>query len=148
MQFHPLAYIVKLKIELSMADLIAKIARSRETNDNHGSYFVRSRSDGTRAGANAMTSGHQEESGDGRNKAWATVTTTLEMKTMDRDGRDMKKGEGSDSDLDSLIEAVSAIPPATGPQGLPGAGSVSSYATVDNDINRPRQDNWTNNAQV
>ncbi|KAI0532181.1 hypothetical protein GGR58DRAFT_523429 [Xylaria digitata] len=32
MQFHPLAYIVKLNIELSMADLIGRIARNR--NDN------------------------------------------------------------------------------------------------------------------
>ncbi|KAI5459738.1 hypothetical protein BGZ63DRAFT_359620 [Mariannaea sp. PMI_226] len=30
MQFHPLAYIVKLNIEMSMADLIGKIARSRD----------------------------------------------------------------------------------------------------------------------
>lgn len=30
MQFHPLAYIVKLKIEMSMANLIAKIARAQE----------------------------------------------------------------------------------------------------------------------
>jgi hypothetical protein len=30
MQFHPLAYIVKLKIEMSMADLIAKVARKRD----------------------------------------------------------------------------------------------------------------------
>lgn len=30
MQFHPLAYMVKLKIEMSMADLIAKVARKRE----------------------------------------------------------------------------------------------------------------------
>ncbi|KAK5630054.1 hypothetical protein RRF57_005769 [Xylaria bambusicola] len=32
MQFHPLAYIVKLNIELSMADLIGQIARSRDNN--------------------------------------------------------------------------------------------------------------------
>lgn len=30
MQFHPLAYMVKLKIEMSMAELIAKIARKKE----------------------------------------------------------------------------------------------------------------------
>lgn len=30
MQFHPLAYIVKLKIEMSMADLIAKVAKQKE----------------------------------------------------------------------------------------------------------------------
>jgi hypothetical protein len=29
MQFHPLAYIVKLNIEMSMADLIGKIARNK-----------------------------------------------------------------------------------------------------------------------
>lgn len=30
MQFHPLAYMVKLKIEMSMAELIAKVARKKE----------------------------------------------------------------------------------------------------------------------
>lgn len=30
MQFHPLAYMVKLKIEMSMADLIAKVARKKD----------------------------------------------------------------------------------------------------------------------
>ncbi|KAI0490148.1 hypothetical protein F4859DRAFT_501730 [Xylaria cf. heliscus] len=33
MQFHPLAYIVKLNIELSMADLIGRIARSRNDSE-------------------------------------------------------------------------------------------------------------------
>ncbi|RYC58540.1 hypothetical protein CHU98_g7681 [Xylaria longipes] len=33
MQFHPLAYIVKLNIELSMADLIGRIARNRDHNE-------------------------------------------------------------------------------------------------------------------
>lgn len=32
MQFHPLAYIVKLNIEMSMADLIRRIARKRHNN--------------------------------------------------------------------------------------------------------------------
>lgn len=34
MQFHPLAYIVKLKIEMSMADLIATVSRSANANSN------------------------------------------------------------------------------------------------------------------
>jgi len=34
MQFHPLAYIVKLKIEMSMADLITSVARARDKIDN------------------------------------------------------------------------------------------------------------------
>ena len=33
-QFHPLAYIVKLNIELSMADLISKIVRNQDRVDN------------------------------------------------------------------------------------------------------------------
>ena len=33
-QFHPLAYIVKLNIELSMADLISKIVRRQDRVDN------------------------------------------------------------------------------------------------------------------
>jgi hypothetical protein len=36
-QFHPLAYIVKLNIELSMADLISKIVRSQDRVDNSDS---------------------------------------------------------------------------------------------------------------
>lgn len=39
-QLHPLAYTVKLNIEMSMADLIMKVARSGqaiELNDSHGS---------------------------------------------------------------------------------------------------------------
>ncbi|WYZ44022.1 hypothetical protein EsH8_VII_000458 [Colletotrichum jinshuiense] len=46
MQFHPLAYMVKLKIEMSMADLIGKVARKRDLgilsaqdfNGNRDSY--------------------------------------------------------------------------------------------------------------
>lgn len=34
MQFHPLAYVVKLKIEMSMADLITSVARARDKIDN------------------------------------------------------------------------------------------------------------------
>ncbi|KAL3427371.1 hypothetical protein PVAG01_00880 [Phlyctema vagabunda] len=35
MQFHPLAYIVKLKIEMSMADLISKVSRMQNPKLNH-----------------------------------------------------------------------------------------------------------------
>ncbi|KAI0593105.1 hypothetical protein F4775DRAFT_527972 [Biscogniauxia sp. FL1348] len=41
MQFHPLAYTVKLKIEISMADLIVKIAKARNaTNHGHSDRYV------------------------------------------------------------------------------------------------------------
>ncbi|RDW65121.1 hypothetical protein BP6252_10772 [Coleophoma cylindrospora] len=43
MQFHPLAYMVKLRIELSMADLIGKVARSEQDqtqNSTRGLFFI------------------------------------------------------------------------------------------------------------
>ncbi|KAF2220982.1 hypothetical protein BDZ85DRAFT_302196 [Elsinoe ampelina] len=45
MQFHPLAYIVKLKIEMSMADLISKVAKTKEGGrpENSSSYLTGSR---------------------------------------------------------------------------------------------------------
>ncbi|KAL1637562.1 hypothetical protein SLS56_000700 [Neofusicoccum ribis] len=44
MQFHPLAYIVKLKIEMSMADLIATVSRSNATTSG-GAAFNRGYND-------------------------------------------------------------------------------------------------------
>lgn len=43
MQFHPLAYMVKLKIEMSMADLIAKVAKKKESTVAASSPTPRSR---------------------------------------------------------------------------------------------------------
>ncbi|TKX25148.1 hypothetical protein C1H76_2640 [Elsinoe australis] len=40
MQFHPLAYIVKLNIEMSMADLIAKVAKTKEGGHPGSSSYV------------------------------------------------------------------------------------------------------------
>lgn len=81
MQFHPLAYIVKLNIEMSMANLIAKIAKSTGTSDHAiGSSYDRSRSHGTRT--NNATGEGGNETGTGRGKFWGTVTTTVEMTTM------------------------------------------------------------------
>lgn len=56
MMFHPLAYIVKLNIELSMADLIGRIARNRDHSaieeittgsDSHKLTYQRSRGTST-----------------------------------------------------------------------------------------------------
>lgn len=57
MQFHPLAYIVKLNIEMSMADLIRRIAKSKDNNasynnsarngSNGSNYYAALRSRGT-----------------------------------------------------------------------------------------------------
>ena len=51
MQFHPLAYIVKLKIEMSMADLIGRIARQSQNNNGIGSYYDTNDHTGSRSGA-------------------------------------------------------------------------------------------------
>jgi hypothetical protein len=47
MQFHPLAYIVKLHIEMSMADLIGKIARDKHCGVIAEGTFSSTISDGT-----------------------------------------------------------------------------------------------------
>ncbi|KAI0459668.1 hypothetical protein F5B21DRAFT_525113 [Xylaria acuta] len=61
MQFHPLAYIVKLNIELSMADLIGRIARHRDHNEfidsNPRSNDSRRRLSRQRSGGISTTSG-------------------------------------------------------------------------------------------
>src|SRR5690348_16242661 len=114
MQFHPLAYIVKLKIELSMAELIAKIAKNRDPNQLGGQgrdFYAKSNSNGgsQRAGTVLGTA-------TGKNRAWATVTTTVELKTMDARGKELRGGAGggpmagfAHDDTDTLIEPSSSF---------------------------------------
>lgn len=74
MQFHPLAYIVKLKIEMSMADLIGKIARKRKRLETYqdsrsngttyrGGNVARSRQHGTAGPASNMPMMKEWQSG-------------------------------------------------------------------------------------
>ncbi|KAH8171477.1 hypothetical protein LIA77_08244 [Sarocladium implicatum] len=140
MQFHPLAYIVKLKIELSMAELIAKIAKHRDPQGNGGiqDFYQKSSSGGrSKTGGTALAN---LEAGGGRNKAWATVTTTLEMKTMDASGKEVKRpgADGlSDSDTDSLIDPAAVYAGTAGTESVAprnashqgGGSSMSSYNT-------------------
>jgi len=112
MQFHPLAYIVKLKIELSMAELIAKIAKNRDPSQMDGEpqadfhAHSSSRGGGTSKGAGTVLSGNRD--GENKNRAWATVTTTVEMNTMDANGRKIDERGGptgyNHSDTDTLID--------------------------------------------
>ncbi|KAL1305481.1 hypothetical protein AAFC00_002357 [Neodothiora populina] len=71
MQFHPLAYIVKLKIEMSMADLISSVARARDEDSNNvfltGSDPAQTRKDNASAfnpktGAAAVVKAFQTDS--------------------------------------------------------------------------------------
>lgn len=151
MQFHPLAYIVKLKIELSMAELIAKIAKHRDPHVNGAmqDFYHKSSSGGrSKSTGTALAS---PEAGDIRNKAWATVTTTLEMTTMDATGKEVKRpgADGSsDSDTDSLIDPAAVFAGQAGAdtsaQGgvsqRGGGSSMSSYNTYAEGPPGVRQD--------
>jgi hypothetical protein len=157
MQFHPLAYIVKLKIELSMAELIAKIAKHRDPHSSGRQQDIYAKSKSRSGGGgsrNAATVLSDTEQNDGQGKAWAKVTTTLEMKTMDASGREVKSSgaDGSkDSDTDSLIDPASifavtpdTISPANGMSrdfSVRGAGgSMSSYNTYNEGTSGVKQD--------
>ncbi|KAH6973237.1 hypothetical protein EDB80DRAFT_879847 [Ilyonectria destructans] len=111
MQFHPLAYIVKLNIEMSMASLIGKIARSSE---GHGSDYVMSRSRGTRVGETTLDGrtqdgGHGGHGRHGRQKAWPTVTTTVEMHSMEATPSSPKRQLGfHHNDTDELLNQGAA----------------------------------------
>ncbi|KAM0327585.1 hypothetical protein ACHAQA_005878 [Verticillium albo-atrum] len=143
MQFHPLAYIVKLNIEMSMADLIAKIARSQ--NNNPASDEIFSRSLGTRDANTTLKSEHPppiDDKKDGKNRPWATVTTTVEMHTMKKPAPGDKPF--SHNDTDTLIDQsptssyIQRTTSATGEPGEPsfsrGGGSLSSYESTAHGI--------------
>ncbi|KAK7414849.1 hypothetical protein QQX98_006364 [Neonectria punicea] len=108
MQIHPLAYIVKLNIEMSMASLIGKIARSSGGNSG-GSDYVKSRSRGTRVGDTTLAEGRTQDPETGRSKAWPTVTTTVEMHTMDAKASNPKEQLGfHHNDTDTLLNTSAA----------------------------------------
>ncbi|KAH8656310.1 hypothetical protein BGZ61DRAFT_466808 [Ilyonectria robusta] len=107
MQFHPLAYIVKLNIEMSMASLIAKIAR--QSGHSHGSDYntnTGTRSRATRAGDNTLANKTQDGGERPKSKAWPTVTTTVEMHVMDAKGAPATKATRgfSHADTDMLLD--------------------------------------------
>ncbi|KAH7112001.1 hypothetical protein EDB81DRAFT_873667 [Dactylonectria macrodidyma] len=108
MQFHPLAYIVKLNIEMSMASLIAKIAK--QSGHTHGSDYntnTGTRSRGTRAGDTTLANKTRDGGPDRpRSKAWPTVTTTVEMHVIEAKGAPAAKTTRgfSHTDTDMLLD--------------------------------------------
>ncbi|VUC30770.1 unnamed protein product [Clonostachys rosea] len=100
MQFHPLAYIVKLNIEMSMASLIAKLARTSEPGGTSDYSHTHSRSHGPRTerGNNTRAPAPEPE------PEWPKVTTTIEMNTMDAPMADDKSAKGHFKDTDTLID--------------------------------------------
>lgn len=137
MQFHPLAYIVKLNIEMSMADLIAKIARSQDRKGNSSNYGVFSQST-TRGGMRTVVdaNGNTEhppplvdDDIKGQGKAWATVTTTLEMHAMDASPKNNNNPRTGfpGSDTDSLIEPAANYLEQGEDRRDKSSSSISSY---------------------
>ncbi|EGY22293.1 uncharacterized protein VDAG_03731 [Verticillium dahliae VdLs.17] len=106
MQFHPLAYIVKLNIEMSMAELIAKIAKSKD-NQGPSEGYSHSRSHGTQRNRTVNGPTWVEAGRDGKGSAWGTVTTTLEMHTTKAPaGGDQVKAAFNHGDIDRLTNAA------------------------------------------
>lgn len=66
MQFHPLAYIVKLHIEMAMADLIGKIARDKHCGVIAEGTFSSTVSDGAYHLEDRMASESQTRLAEGR----------------------------------------------------------------------------------
>ncbi|CRK25946.1 hypothetical protein BN1723_015969 [Verticillium longisporum] len=106
MQFHPLAYIVKLNIEMSMAELIAKIVKSKD-NQGPSDGYSHSRSHGTQRNRTVNDPTQVEAGRDGKGSAWGTVTTTLEMHTTKAPaGGDRAKAVFNHGDADRLINTA------------------------------------------
>ena len=94
MQFHPLAYIVKLNIEMSMADLIAKLSRYANVDDIHaGKYSSKSGTHhtGTGQGSTRGTSNDSQihwETGEKPSEGVLTELNPKERKNSDGDSSD------------------------------------------------------------
>ncbi|KAI9158027.1 hypothetical protein HJFPF1_06013 [Paramyrothecium foliicola] len=122
MQFHPLAYIVKLNIEMSMASLIAKVARSSSHEHPGISGYAQSSTRDTRRGTKVINDGNERADAE-QGKVWATVTTTVEMESMKAKPADHKANIGLQHDDETtLIDQGSFI---YGHDGMSISGSNS-----------------------
>ncbi|VUC24557.1 unnamed protein product [Clonostachys rosea] len=108
MQFHPLAYIVKLKIEMSMANLIAKIAKAQE----RGTEFEYSGSSNnyadTMADSVVVENRKQRNPDEEAHIAWVAATTEIQMNNMKLPG-DLNESPAQPS------KSTQAIKPAPAP---------------------------------
>lgn len=81
MQFHPLAYIVKLKIEMSMADLIATVSRS--TSNNTAFDYNRTFNDRVEPGAGSKSGATVNTYGGRSHSSTSSDTEDLKKKPQD-----------------------------------------------------------------
>ncbi|KAG7144377.1 hypothetical protein HYQ46_006886 [Verticillium longisporum] len=77
MQFHPLTYIVKLNIEMIMADLIGKIARNRNCGVISEGTFNSTGCDSTLRSANVTGTGNRDSRVSGWAQFWMTSKAAL-----------------------------------------------------------------------
>lgn len=117
MQFHPLAYIVKLKIEMSMADLIAKIAKVQDESTTFQGGAKRKRH--SINSQNAFTNPSMKViRPPGRNRKWSSFSS------------------GSNKSSIISIELIKPLPTITKTDGLiqrPASGIVISSSHVHDD---------------
>lgn len=82
MQFHPLAYIVKLNIEMSMASLIGKIARATEQPGAFDLSGSGTRTIGEASGDAVIVENNRDECTEEGHRAWAAATTAIQMNSL------------------------------------------------------------------
>lgn len=111
MQFHPLAYIVKLNIEMSMAELIVKVARARnQANVDHDSPIIENDIGGgssdmksrTRVGATALSK-RDRWSGDRFHHNTEARANGIELGDMAKNEIEERQGVIGESDGDRNI---------------------------------------------
>lgn len=89
-QFHPVVYMVKLNIEMSMASLVVRLARGRPENDMYPEDFGTSSANPTNP---TLRSGHH---------AQQVHIQSIKMKPAKRGMNDIMSGNGSDDSLGGI----------------------------------------------
>ncbi|CAH0021459.1 unnamed protein product [Clonostachys rhizophaga] len=122
MQFHPLAYIVKLKIEMSMANLIAKIAKAQQ----RGTEFEYTRSSNnyadTMADSAALENRKRRNLDEEAHIAWVAATTEIQMNNMKMPG-DLNESPAQPS------QSIQPINPAPTPTRAPAPDDITRCPT-------------------
>lgn len=122
MQFHPLAYIVKLKIEMSMANLIAKIAKAQE----RGTEFEYARSSNnyadTMADSVVVENRKQRNLDEEAHIAWVAATTEIQMNNMKLPG-DLNESPAQPS------QSIQPINPTPTPTRAPAPDEITRCPT-------------------
>ncbi|KAG9756849.1 hypothetical protein KCU73_g4711, partial [Aureobasidium melanogenum] len=159
MQFHPLAYIVKLNIEMTMSELISKVARAQ--NNPHGAVMA-STSTGTRSGGRSRVTrtGDDKTLTQSKINAFTGRSEDMEMGILENTGpphhnnlhtqieADNSSTDGSDHDEEPInkatgfvvrrkqefhvrVEHAAPSPEADADRRLEDGGTVSSREGVD-----------------